>query len=190
MSERCMVVCPRDSDDPVNWHGFVCAVPFENKAERATWLSVHSGHCGFDILIDGAWPSPDHLREVPARDRLRTQTAGRVRAAEAELGTHRAVLVTLAPHPSGGFYDPDEPTQCRSGHPFVPHSHVRGWDCLRPYWFCLHDAHGDDDRSRWTFTCGPHERARQESRSFTAGRKSSTKNARHHLRRGDDGRGW
>jgi hypothetical protein len=58
-----MVVCPRDSDDPVNWHGFVCAVPFENKAERATWLSVHSGHCGFDILIDGAWPSPDHLRE-------------------------------------------------------------------------------------------------------------------------------
>lgn len=63
VTSRCMVVCPRDSDDPENWYGFVCAIPFEDKAERDAWLSVHREYCGFDILIDGGWPSPDHLRE-------------------------------------------------------------------------------------------------------------------------------
>lgn len=64
MSERCMVVCPSNSDDPDNWLGFVCVVPFENKRERDAWLSAHrETSCGLDILIDGGWPSPDYLRE-------------------------------------------------------------------------------------------------------------------------------
>jgi hypothetical protein len=78
LATRCMVVCPRDSDDPVNWFGFVCVVPFESKAERDAWIRHHyeATACSFDILIDGDWLMGDQLRHFLreiVRDRRQRQ---------------------------------------------------------------------------------------------------------------------
>lgn len=66
-------------------------------------------------------------------------------------------MSSLVQLPDGSWAAP-KPEACNWGHRLVPRGHLTGWDLgQRPYWYCLHPDHGEDDRSRWFFLSGPQE---------------------------------
>lgn len=63
--------------------------------------------------------------------------------------------MTLVQRADGKWFDPDEPTHCRTcGGKFIPHGFIRGFD-MRPYWYCSRPDHVGDEASRFTFKSGP-----------------------------------